>query len=174
MEATWPLPSSAEQGFSFFQRCFGAPWRRVPAVQEGVQHDPRQAPLGGDLQKREDLLLLAVHAAGREQAHHVQGAAGRLDPVETLVQRPIAGKLTLLNRPVDPGQILIDHPAGTQVHVADFRVAHLPVRQAHVGAGAGNQGVRRLLPVAIPVGGIWRRQWHCLPRLRCNRNHPER
>src|SRR3546814_20400438 len=53
----------------------GRAWRRVAAVQEGVHGHLRHAGAMRELQHREDLRPMAVHAAGREQAPDVQGAA---------------------------------------------------------------------------------------------------
>ena len=42
---------------------------------------------------------------------------------------------------IDAGQVLQDDPAGADGHVADLRVPHLALGQAHGGAGGGEQAV---------------------------------
>ncbi|AMW86382.1 hypothetical protein AK972_5582 [Pseudomonas yamanorum] len=37
---------------------------------------------------------------------------------------------------------MVYHSSGTEIHVADFRVAHLAVRQANIHARPGNKAVR--------------------------------
>ena len=53
-------------------------------------------------------------------------------------------KRTGLNGAVDAEQILVDDPAGADVHVPHFAVAHLPLRQADVRAIRAKGGMRRL------------------------------
>jgi hypothetical protein len=43
-------------------------------------------------------------------------------------------ELAIADRFGDAGEVLIHHSSGAQVHVADFGVAHLAVRQADVHA----------------------------------------
>ena len=43
---------------------------------------------------------------------------------------------------VDAGQILHDHGAGPEVHMADLGVAHLPLRQADGQPAGGQRRVR--------------------------------
>ena len=50
----------------------------------------------------------------------------------------------------DPGELLIDHPPGTQVEVAYLGIAHLASRQADGGAGGIDQGVGKFPPEAVP------------------------
>ena len=52
---------------------------------------------------------------------------------ERLLQYPIVRQFARRDRLVDARQVLINNPAGSQVKMADFRVAHLSIRQADVG-----------------------------------------
>src|SRR4029078_6400834 len=53
------------------------------------------------------------------------------------------------DRGVDPGQVLLDDRAGSEVEVPDLGVAHLPVGKADVVPRGGQSRVR----VAVPEGG---------------------
>ena len=68
-------------------------------------------------------------------------------------QRRIIEERTVLDRLVDAGEALVHHPAGAQVHMAHFGIAHLSVRQANLDTGGGKQGVRAVLPQPVPDGG---------------------
>ena len=46
---------------------------RVAAIQKRVYGDPLHALAGDQIEQREDVILVAVHATGTEQAEHVQG-----------------------------------------------------------------------------------------------------
>ena len=49
-----------------------------------------------------------------------------------LQENGVGKKASIINCPMDECQILIDHPTRPQMHVADFRVSHLPIRQTHI------------------------------------------
>jgi hypothetical protein len=49
-------------------------------------------------------------------------------------------------------EVLIHHAAGAEVHVADFGVAHLAIRQADVHAAARDQAVRHGGPQRSSTG----------------------
>jgi len=51
---------------------------------------------------------------------------------ERFLQNTIALQFTILDRFVNPRQVLIDNSTCSQVEVADFRVAHLSLRQADI------------------------------------------
>ena len=59
-------------------------------------------------------------------------------------QLGVGEEAAVLDRRVDAGQVLVDDAAGAEVHVADFGIAHLPVRQADVAAFGMDQRVRAL------------------------------
>jgi hypothetical protein len=66
-------------------------------------------------------------------------------------------ELAVADRFGHASEVLIHHAAGAEVHVADFGVAHLAVRQADVHAAARDQAVRRGGPQAVEhglLGGI--------------------
>ena len=114
---------------AFIERSGGAARRRVAAVQEGMQHDaPRGRASAAISTQAKICSSWLCTPPGDKQTHDVQRAAALLHPLESPVQRAVAGELTLLDGPVDPGEVLIDHSACTEVHVAHLGVAHLPVR----------------------------------------------
>lgn len=115
-----------------------------------MDRDPPGAARRGQPQQGEHLRLVAVHAAGRQQAEHVQGAVGA-HGVDGGVQRRVEVEAAVLERRLDPGQVLPDHAAGPQVHVADLGVAHLSLGQADRAAMGGDQGVRTGRAQAVPV-----------------------
>ncbi len=113
--------------------------------------DLRHALAVGQIEHGEDVVLVAVHAAGREQAKHVQDVPARLGRLARRDQLGGPEEAAVLDGRIDAGQILIDDPAGAQVHVADLGVAHLAIRQADVAAFGVDQGVRRGGQQASPI-----------------------
>ena len=61
--------------FEGLQRAFCAAWWRIATIQEGVQIDFFRTAFSGQLNHRHDVIFVAVNAAGREQAHNVNGLA---------------------------------------------------------------------------------------------------
>ena len=115
--------------------------RRVAAVAEGVDAH-RDALPGDDAGECDGMVLVRVHAPGRDQAQQVAGASRAAQGVEEaadgrrLFQRAVRGG------PADARQLLHDDAAGADVEVADLRIAHLPVRQADILAGRAQERVR--------------------------------
>src|SRR5690606_36876772 len=60
-----------EDGIRFSQGGFGATGRRVPPVQERVQEDALGTALGRYPDRLEQMLFMAVYAAGGEQAENM-------------------------------------------------------------------------------------------------------
>ncbi|MNN88113.1 hypothetical protein D3C81_2057580 [compost metagenome] len=77
-----------------------------------------------------------MHATVGQQAEDVHGLAGGHGLVHRAAQSRVLEELTITDGLGHAGEVLVDHTPGAQVHVADFGVAHLPIRQAHVHAGA--------------------------------------
>ncbi len=104
----------------------------------------RHALPSGQFQHREDVLLVAVHPTRRQQAEHMQGTVLRLGRRAGRQQLRIGEEAAIADGRVDPGQVLVDDAAGAQVHVAHFRVAHLPIRQADMAAFGMDQRMRQV------------------------------
>lgn len=85
---------------------------------------------------------MAVHAAIRQQAENVNGLAGTGCLVHGAGEHRVLEELAIADGFGDAGEVLVDDAAGPQVHVTDFGVAHLPVRQADIHARAGNEPMR--------------------------------
>ena len=136
------------------QAGFGRLRWRVATVQERMHRHTCHPRALGQFQHREDVRFMAVHAAGREQAHHVQGAAARIHRRARRIQFAVVEEAGVLDRRVHAGQVLVNDAAGTQVHVPDFGIAHLPVRQAHMTAFGMDQRMRRGGQQSVPVGQL--------------------
>ena len=63
-------------------------------------------------------------------------------PSEGFPQYSVSGQFAIRDCLVNPRQVLIDDPAGSQVKMADFRIAHLSVRQANVSPARTQSGTR--------------------------------
>ena len=88
------------------------------------------------------MIDVAVHAAIADQAEEVQAAARFRRAREGLFEHFVGRQFAVGDRLGDARQILIDDASGAQVQVADFRVAHLAVWQAHVRAARAEPAVR--------------------------------
>ena len=60
----------------------------------------------------------------------------------------------VFNGSIDAGEVLVDDAPRAQVHVPDFGIAHLPVRQAHMTAFGMDQRMRRGGQQSVPVGQL--------------------
>jgi len=143
----------AQPRFGALQRGECAARRRVTAIEEGVQVDALGAALAGQVDHRQDLVLVAVDAAGREQPHDVHGLLVENGLVHGVHQGLVEEEGAVLDRLVDASQVLVDDAAGPQVHVSHFRIAHLSFRQADGLARGSDQRVGAALPEGIPDRG---------------------
>ena len=126
--------------------------RHVTAVQEAVDIDLLQAALLRHIKNAEDVLEVAVHAAGGEQTQDMQGFAILLGVVHGLDVDRVLEELAGLDLLGDLGQNLEHDAAGADVGVADLGVAHLAFGQTHVQTGGLQQGVGVLGKELIQVG----------------------
>ena len=94
-----------------------------------------------------------MNAAGRHQPHQMAGFAVFLQIGDQLFQNRIFFNATVFDCLVDSGQVLHDDASGTQIHVTDFRVAHLSFRQTNRQPVGFDQAVRIFFQIAVPV---WR------------------
>ena len=81
------------------------------------------------LRGRNNVVLVAVHTTGRYQPHEVDGAAALNGLVDGGAENLILLESAFFQVLVDTSQALIDHAPCAQVHMANFRVTHLPLRQ---------------------------------------------
>ena len=83
----------------------------------------------GELDEREQMALVAVHAIWRNQPDEMQRGVARLAALDGIDERPLFEEISVVDAFVDAGQVLVHHSAGAHRHVADFRIPHLPGRQ---------------------------------------------
>ncbi len=154
----------------FLQVFAGRLRRRVAAIGDGVCHGGH-AGVGQDFRQHRAVVLMRVHAAGRDQADQMAGAAAFLELVDQLGQRRRLLDLARGDRVGDAGQVLHHHAAGADVEMADLGVAHLAGRQADVACPrcAGTRAGR--CPRADRTSASWPGARRC--RL-CPRASPSR
>ena len=111
-------------------------------------------PACGNVDHCQQVVFVAMHATGREQAEQVQTTRVGLDRVARGDQRGILCQRAVGNRRVDPGQILVNDAARTDVHVTDLGIPHLPNRQANAQAVRIDQAVWALGKQAPPVRAL--------------------
>ena len=99
-----------------------------------------------------DLLLMAMHATGGEQAEDMHRLVVGDGCVHRFSEGLVAEERTGLDGTADAGKFLVDNAPGTQIQVTHLGVAHLAGGQAHLGTGAPDQGMGILLPETIPDG----------------------
>ena len=78
------------------------------------------------------MILMAVNAAIRQQAHDVYSLARCDSFIDCRANGRVFEKLAITDRLSDASEILIHHAACAEVHVAHFGVAHLAIRQADI------------------------------------------
>ena len=119
--------------------------RRVAAVGEGVHDQVLDPPLGGELDQRLEVAVGGMHAAVGHQPDevHARGVA------ERRLQHLVLGERAVLDRGVDPRQVLGDDRAGPQVEMPDLGVAHLPLGEPDARPHRGQRGVGMLLPQLV-------------------------
>jgi hypothetical protein len=131
-----------------------------------VNIDPLGAPGRSGPGHGEDMVFVAVYATRGQKAEEVhrppRGLCGVHGPHERRVLREGAGGGVL----IDARELLEDDPARAQVHMPDFRIAHLPFREPHGEPRAVDEAVRRLGPEPIPGGGMSQGNGVVGPRLR--------
>ena len=87
---------------------------------------------GCEFDRRRYLVFVAVYSARRQQAHNVHGAICSQGFIYGLCIGGVVIEAAIGNGLVYSRDALEDNPAGTQAHMAHFRVAHLPSGEAHI------------------------------------------
>ncbi|VTR18870.1 Uncharacterised protein [Serratia fonticola] len=106
--------------------------------------------LCGQFDHRQDMFFMAVDATRGHQAHDVYRFACLHGLVDGAGQRCVGEEVTVFDLFIQTGQVLIHDAAGAEVHVTDFRVTHLAIRQADIQTGSGNQGMGLLFATDGP------------------------
>ncbi len=137
-------------GFELRQVFDGAARGHVTPVEEGVDahRDAVGRECGGQCH---EMILHGMHTAGRQDPHHVRRAAALLQFRGEFAQRRQGGERAVLDRRVDAHEILHDHAAGPQIHVADFRISHLALGQADMALGGFEERGRMQRAEAVEV-----------------------
>ncbi len=97
--------------------------------------------------------IMGMHPAVGQQPGQVQPAAGSLGFGDALQQHRVAEEIAVQDRLGDAGQILVDHPAGTDVEMTDLGVAHLALRQPHRHARSSDLHMGILFQQSGQIGG---------------------
>ena len=95
-------------------------------------------------QQRIEMFLVGVHAAVGDQAEEMQLPACFTRPLHGLHYRWILSEFARRNQRVDARDVHLHNAPGTDVQVAHFAVAHLPVGQADKVLRCANQRVGEL------------------------------
>ncbi len=100
-------------------------WRRIPPVQKGVDPNGREPVPGGQCDERHQVPIVGMHAARPDEPDDVQGPTALHGSRTGSDQcRPVKVR-AVVDRGVDPGQVLQDWASGAQVQVPHFGVTHL-------------------------------------------------
>jgi hypothetical protein len=84
----------------------------------------------------------------------MQRARIGIDRVASREQFRIVKKRAVLDCRIDAREILIDDPPGADIHVSNFGIAHLTVRQTHELALGVDQRMRAIVKQTSPVRQI--------------------
>ncbi len=112
-------------------------------------HQRRHAGIGENFGQSHRLVLMRMHAARRNEAEQVAGAAARFELFDQIAERRRALDVAAGDRRRDARQILHHHAAGADIEMADFGIAHLAIGQADVLAGGAQEAVRAVLPQPV-------------------------
>ena len=80
----------------------------------------------------------------------MQSVAAR--PFKSLLRNRIPGELSIRQRAINTGQVLINNPAGPKIKVANFGIPHLTVGQTDVGP-ARAQFTSGIIPIKVVMKG---------------------
>ncbi len=110
--------------------------------------DRRHAGLGENFRQRGAVVLVRMHAAGRDEADQMAGAAALFQSGDQAGQRRRLLDLAGGDGVADARQVLHHHAAGADVEMADLGVAHLPGRQSDLAAVGPQEGVGTAAPAS--------------------------
>ena len=125
---------------------------RIAAVHESMNEDAINTLLLGHFQERIKMIDVRVNAAVGDEPEDVQAAATRTCVLHSGEQDRVLEELAVLDHQIDAGDVHVHDASGAYVEMADFAVAHLPIRQADVLAAGMNQGIRIFAEQAVVIG----------------------
>src|SRR5207253_7185441 len=103
--------------------------RRVAAVREGVNPKLPDAAAARQLEESLEMPHVRVDAAVGQQAQEMEGSVAGGRAIDRLDEDRVFEEGTVPEGKVDAEQILRHYPAGSQVQMADLRIAHHPGRK---------------------------------------------
>ena len=101
------------------------------------------------LEQRADVVDVRVDAAVGDEPEQVDVSPALLRAPERGDERLVLEEAAVLDRAVDPLEVLVEDAAGADRQVADLGVAHLPGGQADGLARRGERRVRVVLPEPV-------------------------
>ena len=116
----------------------------------------RHAGTRDQVGEHHQMILVRMHAARRGEPHQVTGSAALPEGGDHVGQQRIPRQRSVLDGVVDPRQVRHRDAAGAEVHVADFGIAHLALRQADEALRRVDQRLRagRDQPIEVGRAGI--------------------
>ena len=96
------------------------------------------------------MLLVRMDPAVAHQSHQMQAARARV--LHGASQNRVAEEFAGGDHVVDSGDVHVDDPAASDVEMADFAVAHLPVGEADIRTGRVDESVWEAAVQLVPGG----------------------
>lgn len=125
----------------------------VAAVHEGVDEDAGEFVFGGHAEEGVEVALVGVDAAVGEETDEVERSSLLGCEFVGFCERGIGVEGAVEDGGVDAGHVHVDDAAGTEVEVADFAVAHLPVGEADEVFAGAEEGIGVVAEERV-VGGL--------------------
>ena len=131
--------------------------RHVPAIGEGVHPhvQPVSAEQAGELAQ---MVLMRMDPTGGEQPEQVHAPGACLGLGHKVEDSAVFGSLAAGKGGGNPGQGLHHHPARSDVEMADFGIADLPLGQPDIGSAGGEARGRKPFHHGIEVRGAGQRR----------------
>ena len=131
--------------------------RHVAPIGDGMQRH-RNPGCGDRTGSRQHMVQMPMHPAVRDHAHQMRHATTGLQGGDKGQQTRILRERAILDRQINRPQIHRHHPPRADVGVTDLGIAHLPGRQADIGAEGGQSGAGAGSPKTIEIGHIGQRR----------------
>ncbi|GBQ06327.1 hypothetical protein AA14362_0813 [Acetobacter cerevisiae DSM 14362] len=100
------------------------------------------------------MILMRMHATGRDKAKQMAGAAGFFQGVDKAGHGGTAGHAAILNGGGDAWQFLHDDAACADIQVADFGIAHLAIGETNVFPAGAQEAAGTIFPKRIKNRGV--------------------
>jgi len=100
-----------------------------------VNGDAAHSGALAEIERRKEMVNVAVDAAVREEAGDVKRAPAVIEARDEIAQRAAREELARRDLAIDPHDVLVDDAAGADVEVPDLAVPHLSRREPDGLAG---------------------------------------